>query len=100
MLSRRMVSPAYHSAMLPMLHLRYCQTNQLQLSKEEEGETGPDAEVAKEDQDKINSFSRLHNRERIIEEELKTKQVRGGLYCFLPSLLYHQIRFPAPLSDG
>lgn len=44
------------------------------LSKEEEGEVGPDAEVTKEDQDKINSFSRLHNRERLLEEELQGKQ--------------------------
>jgi hypothetical protein len=51
-------------------------TDHLQLSKEEEGESGPDAEVTKDDQDKINSFSRLHNRERIIEEQLQTKQVR------------------------
>jgi hypothetical protein len=52
------------------------QADRLQLSKDEEGETGPDAEVTKEDQDKINSFSRLHNRERVLEEQLKGKQVR------------------------
>lgn len=28
------------------------------------------------DQDKINKFSRLHQREIVIEEELKTKNVR------------------------
>ncbi|KAL6252665.1 hypothetical protein RBB50_000384 [Rhinocladiella similis] len=43
------------------------------LSKEEESES-TDAEVTKEDQDKINTFSRLHNRSKIIEEELATKQ--------------------------
>lgn len=50
-----------------------------QLSKEEEGESGPDTEVSKEDQDKINSFSRLHNRERFLEEELQSKQVSDVL---------------------
>lgn len=33
-------------------------------------------EVRREDQDKINRFSRLHQREKVLEEELKTKQVR------------------------
>jgi hypothetical protein len=32
--------------------------------------------VTKEDQDKINCFSRLHNKERLLEEELQGKQVR------------------------
>ncbi|KAK5357948.1 hypothetical protein LTR20_008945 [Exophiala xenobiotica] len=42
------------------------------LSKEEEsGST--DAEVTKEDQDQINTFSRLHNRSKVLEEELSTK---------------------------
>lgn len=49
-----------------------------QLSKDEESST-PDAEVTREDQDKINAFSRLHNREKRYEEELEHKQVR-----FLP----------------
>jgi len=31
--------------------------------------------VRKEDQDKINKFSRLHQRETQLEDELKTKQV-------------------------
>jgi len=43
------------------------------LSKEEESES-TDAEVSKEDQDKINTFSRLHNRRKVLEEELATKQ--------------------------
>ncbi|KAI1621138.1 prefoldin subunit 4 [Exophiala viscosa] len=43
------------------------------LSKEEESES-TDAEVTKEDQDKINTFSRLHNRSKSLEEELTTKQ--------------------------
>lgn len=45
-----------------------------QLSKDEEAST-PDAEVTREDQDKINAFSRLHNREKKYEEELERKQV-------------------------
>ncbi|EXJ90066.1 prefoldin subunit 4 [Capronia epimyces CBS 606.96] len=44
-----------------------------QLSKEEESEA-TDAEVTKEDQDKINAFSKLHNRSKALEEELATKQ--------------------------
>jgi len=43
------------------------------LSKDEESST-PDAEVTREDQDKINAFSRLHNREKKYEEELEHKQ--------------------------
>ena len=48
----------------------------LQLSKEDEAATGADEiEVRREDQDKINKFSRLHQREILVEEELKTKHV-------------------------
>lgn len=36
-------------------------------------------QVRREDQDKINKFSRLHQREKILEEELKTKQVRSSI---------------------
>ncbi|KAF1811726.1 Prefoldin, subunit 4 [Eremomyces bilateralis CBS 781.70] len=43
------------------------------LTKEEEAASG-DVEVRKEDQDKINGFSRLHQREQALMEELKTKQ--------------------------
>jgi len=32
-------------------------------------------EVRREDQDKINKFSRLHQRETLLESELQTKQV-------------------------
>jgi prefoldin subunit 4 len=35
---------------------------------------GEEKEVRKEDQDRINRFSRLHSREKLIEEDLKTKQ--------------------------
>jgi len=45
------------------------------LTKEEEEAIGEDVEVRREDQDKINRFSRLHRHELAIEEELKAKQV-------------------------
>ncbi|KFY12265.1 hypothetical protein V492_03983 [Pseudogymnoascus sp. VKM F-4246] len=44
------------------------------LSKEDEAATGADEiEVRREDQDKINKFSRLHQRELNLEDELKAK---------------------------
>ncbi|KAL8801464.1 MAG: hypothetical protein Q9182_004430 [Xanthomendoza sp. 2 TL-2023] len=44
------------------------------LSKEEEATVGKDdLEVRREDQDKINKFSRLHQREMLLEEELKAR---------------------------
>jgi prefoldin subunit 4 len=45
------------------------------LTKEEEDAMGDEVEVRREDQDKINKFSRLHQHELSIEEELKTKNV-------------------------
>jgi hypothetical protein len=45
-----------------------------QLSKEDEAAT-EDIEVRREDQEKINKFSRLHQRESVLEEQLKQKQV-------------------------
>jgi prefoldin subunit 4 len=48
----------------------------LQLSKEDEAAAGGDEiEVRREDQDKINKFSRLHQKEIALEDELKTKHV-------------------------
>ena len=48
----------------------------LELSKEDEAAVGKDElEVRREDQDKINKFSRLHQRETILEDELKSKAV-------------------------
>ncbi|KAJ5625134.1 Prefoldin subunit 4 [Penicillium lagena] len=45
------------------------------LSKDEEGAGGSeDNEVRREDQEKINRFSRLHQRETVLEEQLKGKQ--------------------------
>ncbi|KAK7698273.1 hypothetical protein SLS64_012739 [Diaporthe eres] len=43
------------------------------LSKEDEQAVGDEVEVRREDQDKINKFSRLHQRELKYEEELKVK---------------------------
>ncbi|EXF83926.1 prefoldin subunit [Colletotrichum paranaense] len=43
------------------------------LTKADEESVGDEVEVRREDQDKINKFSRLHQRELIIEEELKNK---------------------------
>ena len=46
------------------------------LSKEDEAAVGKDEiEVRREDQDKINKFSRLHQRETVLEDELKAKAV-------------------------
>jgi prefoldin subunit 4 len=36
---------------------------------------GEEVEVRREDQDKINKFSRLHQREISLQEELKSKHV-------------------------
>ncbi|OKL64399.1 hypothetical protein UA08_01126 [Talaromyces atroroseus] len=45
------------------------------LSKDEEASAGgEDNEVRREDQEKINRFSRLHQRETVLEERLKGKQ--------------------------
>ncbi|KAL1978108.1 hypothetical protein VTN31DRAFT_967 [Thermomyces dupontii] len=44
------------------------------LSKEEEASAGDDTHVRREDQEKINRFSRLHQREGMLEEQLKMKQ--------------------------
>ncbi|KAE8441192.1 hypothetical protein EG329_005792 [Mollisiaceae sp. DMI_Dod_QoI] len=44
------------------------------LSREDEAAAaGDEVEVRREDQDKINKFSRLHQREIVLEEELKAK---------------------------
>lgn len=58
----------------------------MQLSREDEASAGEEVQVRREDQDKINKFSRLHQREKLLEEELKTKQVCG------PSRHYRRVR--------
>ncbi len=49
-------------------------------------------EVRREDQDKINKFSRLHQREMLLEEELKIKAVGIFLFGFLGSPAHQQYR--------
>ena len=47
-----------------------------QLSKEDEMAVGKDEqEVRREDQDRINKFSRLHQRELTLQDEVKAKAV-------------------------
>ncbi|PBP27481.1 major facilitator superfamily transporter [Diplocarpon rosae] len=56
------------------------------LTKEDEAASGGDeVEVRREDQDKINKFSRLHQREMALEEELKSKHARLPYPAQLPS---------------
>jgi hypothetical protein len=56
--------------------LRKALTNP-QLTKDEEATAqNEDLEVRREDQEKINRFSSLHQKEELIEEELRTKIVR------------------------
>ncbi|KAI0198848.1 Prefoldin subunit-domain-containing protein [Astrocystis sublimbata] len=47
--------------------------NRRMLTKDEEATTGDEVEVRREDQDKINKFSRLHQRQLGFEDELKSK---------------------------
>jgi hypothetical protein len=56
------------------LWIRIFTLTRYQLSREEEEAMGEEKEVRKEDQDRINRFSRLHSRERLVEDDLKTKQ--------------------------
>ena len=54
-----------------------------ELSKEDEANVGKDErEVRREDQDKINKFSKLHQRETALEDELKSKAVWKTLFVF------------------
>ena len=58
-----------------------------QLSKEDEP-TGSDTDVRREDQDKINRFSRLNQRETNLSDELKTKQVTTCCSDFASSRMF------------
>ncbi|KAF1827078.1 prefoldin subunit 4 [Dissoconium aciculare CBS 342.82] len=49
------------------------------LSRDEEAAIGEEKEVRREDQEKINRFSRLHSREKGLEEDLKLKQDKEDL---------------------
>jgi len=54
-----------------------------QLTKEEEAAAGgEDMEVRREDQEKINKFSSLHQKETNLEEELRAKIVSAAMPCF------------------
>lgn len=72
-MQRRMVSPS-----LQILHLHAgTALTATQLTKEEEASAGgEDMEVRREDQEKINRFSSLHQKETALEEELRAKIVR------------------------
>ncbi len=52
--------------------------------------TGDEVEVRREDQDKINKFSRLHQRELKLEEDLKAKNVPTHL------VFPRSARYPRP----
>jgi len=52
-----------------------CAETEVQLSHEEEAQIGEEKEVRKEDQERINRFSRLHGQEQGLEAELKAKEV-------------------------
>lgn len=74
MFQRRMVG---RSVSAPPSHISIHQLIFSQLSKEDEAAgRGDETEVRREDQEKINRFSRLHQRETVFEEQLKSKQVR------------------------
>ncbi|KAK0827370.1 hypothetical protein LTR12_015334 [Friedmanniomyces endolithicus] len=49
------------------------------LSREEEAQIGEEKEVRREDQEKINRFSRLHSREKGIDEQLKAREASISL---------------------
>ena len=66
-----MVDTIWPQSTIPQL------TDAAQLTKEEEDAMGDEVEVRREDQDKINKFSRLHQHELSIEEELSTLNVSG-----------------------
>jgi hypothetical protein len=59
----------------PIYHYIRLRLSRFQLSKADE-EASEEVEVRREDQDKINRFSRLHQRELALEEQLKAKNVR------------------------
>lgn len=61
-------------------------TPPLQLSKEDE--EGDGVEVRREDQDKINKFSRLHQRETALKEELQLKSVNTHAFPHDTAMTY------------
>ncbi|THX83863.1 hypothetical protein D6D04_02786 [Aureobasidium pullulans] len=49
------------------------------MSRRMANEEGEETEVRREDQDKINRFSTLHQKEKLLQADLKTKEVRSRL---------------------
>lgn len=69
--------------MCSLASFRNARLTAVKLSKSDEAELGRDElEVRREDQDKINKFSKLHQRETALEDELTTKAVNAS-----PSIL-------------
>jgi hypothetical protein len=69
-------APHGESSQFLLAVLRTALTNP-QLTKDEEATAqNEDLEVRREDQEKINRFSSLHQKEELIEEELRAKIVR------------------------
>ncbi len=58
-----------------------------QLTKEDEAALGDEIEVRRQDQEKINEFSRLNQREQVIEEELAAEMPAPGLFARVGVLL-------------
>ncbi|EGD97369.1 prefoldin subunit 4 [Trichophyton tonsurans CBS 112818] len=56
------------------------------LSKDDEATGSEETEVRREDQEKINRFSRLHQREAVLEAQLKAKLIRKISRKFPPNL--------------
>lgn len=55
-----------------------------QLTKDDEASAqSEDLEVRREDQEKINRFSSLHQKEEILEEELRAKIVRPSYFLWI-----------------
>lgn len=80
------------------------QLTRFQLSKEDEATIGSseDTEVRREDQEKINRFSRLHQRETVLNENLKGKQVLiyPRSFCLWHFYLIDSFLFPSSPSPA
>ncbi|KAK7717019.1 hypothetical protein SLS57_006426 [Botryosphaeria dothidea] len=70
----RAVGHAYHRTRHWARRNQWADCRANDLAREDEASAGEEVQVRREDQDKINRFSRLHQREKLLEEELKTKQ--------------------------
>ena len=77
-----------------MPHLQDLPLRNRQLTKEEEASAGgEDMEVRREDQEKINRFSSLHQKETLLEEELRAKIVSTVPLCNVLSFRLPQSYF-------